>query len=430
MRGERRRRTRLLLAGDAQSRSSDHDHSRSESQQAIMYVVLEALDGPSVGARTNVAAGQTVRVGREAGNDFVVPQDPTLSRCHFHLYYDGSNCLVLNQSRYGTFVNNQRVDAEGSVRDGDELRAGVCRFAVRFASDESVRNSTSPEMLAIRDDAPPAPSPNYGSSTGQAAAMGVAGLPPIVEDEPVAEPTKGRAASPSPYGLPPIEEDEPIAEPGQISGTQRGVDRRATHLHAVAPASATSEQPQIGLDADGLRSEPVAELLSRVRLEDDAKPVAATGKTASGVIEALASKGLVTEAMKVLAAALPPQAAVLWAVRCVRETGDLSKGDVAALTAAERWAAESNEQNRRAAQSAAETLEYGTAASWAAVSAFWSGGSMAPPNVPAVPPPPYLMPQALIGALSLAAIAQGGEKAEEMQKRFLAFGLEARPKAK
>ncbi|MDQ3331110.1 MAG: FHA domain-containing protein, partial [Planctomycetota bacterium] len=133
-----------------------------------MYVVLEALDGPSVGARTNVAAGQTVRVGREAGNDFVVPQDPTLSRCHFHLYYDGSGCVVRNQSRYGTFVNNERVDAEGIVRDGDELRAGVCRFAVRFASDESVRNSTTPEMLAIRDDQSPVSPPPHAHAVGKA----------------------------------------------------------------------------------------------------------------------------------------------------------------------------------------------------------------------------------------------------------------------
>ena len=46
---------------------------------------------------------------------------------------------------------------------------------------------------------------------------------------------------------------------------------------------------------------------------------------------------------------------------------------------AERWTADPNEQNRREAQAAAEKLEFGTAASWAAISAFWSGGSMAPP---------------------------------------------------
>jgi len=388
-----------------------------------MYVIFEALDGPSVGARTNISAGQTVRVGRDAANDFVVPQDPTLSRCHFHLHYDGSQCVVQNQSRYGTFLNNQRVDTEGFVRDGDELRAGVCRFSVRFAAaDDSLRDSTTPEMLAIRDEEP-RPVPQHRG----AAAHG--GLPPIEEEEPVAHTSTNHRAPVSSYGLPPIEEDEPLAEPGR-TGTPAGAPKGSVHpspAKAATPVAATADFSQIKLDVRGLRVEPTADLLARVRLDDEAKPIAATAANAGGVVDALSAKGLINDALKVLAAALPPQAAVRWAVRCVRETGDLSKGDAAALAAAERWTAEPGEENRREAQAAAERLEFGTAASWAAISAFWSGGSMAPPNAPSVPPPPDLMPQALFGAISLAAVAQGGEKAPQMQKRFLELGLETQP---
>jgi hypothetical protein len=390
-----------------------------------MYVILEALDGPSVGARTNIATGQTVRVGRDAGNDFVVPQDPTLSRCHFHLHYDGAQCFLQNQSRYGTFINNQRIDTEGPVRDGDELRAGVCRFAVRFASpDDSLRDSTTPEMLAVRDEEP-APAARTGGG------MGYGGLPPIEEEEPIASPAANHRAPASPYGLPPIEEDEPLAEPGR-TGTPSGAPKSPAHQSPARPAAPTATKLDfagIKLDERGLKVEPVTDLLSRVRLDDAAKPIATSATDAVGIIDALVAKSLPNEALKVLAAALPPQAAVRWAVRCVRETGDLSKGDVAALSAAERWAAEPTEENRREAQASAEKLEYGTAASWAAIAAFWSGGSMAPPNVPAVPPPPDLMPQALHGAISLAAVAQGGEKAPQMQQRFLKLGLETPPKA-
>lgn len=390
-----------------------------------MYVILEALDGPAAGARTNVASGQTVRVGRDAGNDFVVPQDPTLSRCHFHLHYDGSQCQLQNQSRYGTFINNQRIDTEGAVHDGDELRAGVCRFAVRFAAaDDSLRDSTTPEMLAVRDE-----ESRPFSGTGGGGTYG--GLPPIEEEEPIASPVANNRAPVSPYGLPPIEEDEPLAEPGRM-GTATGSPRtHASHppVKPAAQAAAKLDFSGIRLDERGLRAEPVPDLLSRVRLEDEAKPIAASAVNSGGVIDALVAKGLVGEALKVLAAALPPQTAVRWAVHCVRETGNLSKGDVAALSAAERWAAEPTEANRREAQAAAEKLEYGTAASWAAISAFWSSGSMGPPNVPVVPPPPDLMPQALFGAISLAAVAQGGEKAPEMQQRFLKLGLDTRTKA-
>lgn len=424
MRSQRGRRTRFLLGGNASPVASEPVNVESESQQATMYVILEALDGPSAGARTNVAVGQTVRVGRDAVNDFVVPQDPTLSRCHFHLHYDGSQCFVQNQSRYGTFLNEQRIDTECSVRDGDELRAGVCRFSVRFAAaDDSLRDSTSPEMLAVRDEDHGPRTQNGGAAFG--------GLPPIDEEEPVAIPNANRRAPAVSYGLPPIEEDEPLSEPGR-TGTSTGAPKghvQQPSPKGATPAAAKADFSHIKLDDRGLRAEPVADLLGRVRLDDEAKPIAASASHAVGIIDALVAKGLPNEALKVLAAALPPQAAVRWAVRCVRETGDLSKGDVAALAAAERWVAEPSEENRRAAQVAAEKLEFGTAASWAAISAFWSGGSMAPPNVPPVPPPPDLMPQAVYGAIALAAVAQGGEKAPQMQQQFLKLGLDAQPKS-
>ncbi len=256
------------------------------------------------------------------------------------------------------------------------------------------------------------------------------GLPPIEEEEPVGHSNTHRRAPVSSYGLPPIEEDEPLDEPGR-TGAPDGARKAPVHqpaTNAATPAATKTDFSQIKLDDRGLRAEPAAALLTRVRLDDEAKPIAAGAADAIGVIQALTSKGMTNEALKVLAAALPPQAAVRWAIRCVRETGDLSKGDAAALAAAERWTADPNEQNRREAQAAAEKLEFGTAASWAAISAFWSGGSMAPPNVPAVPPPPDLMPQALFGAVSLAAVAQGGEKAPQLQKRFLELGLETQPK--
>ena len=404
-----------------------------------MYVILEALDGPSVGARTNVAVGQTVRIGREAGNDFVVPQDPTLSRTHFLLSYDGTGCRLQNQSRYGTFVNNRRVDDEDVVHDGDELRAGVCRFSVRFASDDSIRKSTTPEMPVVADDPQPVPESNH---------RGVAGLPPIEEDEPIAPPG-GQPHAAAVYGLPPIEEEEPLAEPGaggrssRRSSVARPVQPAAaasphpdhghaahghgghSHLPAATPAAAApqADHLRVPVDEHGLRAEPLVDVLGRVKLDDEARSAIGGAGTLRAVIDTLAGRGLTADALKVLAAALPPQAGVRWACRCVREAGPVSESDEAALVAAEQWAADPTENNRRAAQAVAEKLEFSTAAAWAAVAAFWSGGSMAPPDVPVVPPPPDLMPQALTGAVSLAVVAHTPEKAPERQQQFLKLGL-------
>jgi hypothetical protein len=78
---------------------------------------------------------------------------------------------------------------------------------------------------------------------------------------------------------------------------------------------------------------------------------------------------------------------------------------LAALQSAEKWAADPAEANCRAAQTAAEAAGTGTPAGCAALAAFWSGGSLAPANLPAVPPPEGLTAQG-VGAAILLAVAQ------------------------
>jgi hypothetical protein len=55
---------------------------------------------------------------------------------------------------------------------------------------------------------------------------------------------------------------------------------------------------------------------------------------------------------------------------------------------------------------------------------FFSGGSLAPPNVAEVPPPDHLSPGAVAGAVMLAAVAGEPAKAEEKYKKFLAIGAD------
>jgi hypothetical protein len=71
---------------------------------------------------------------------------------------------------------------------------------------------------------------------------------------------------------------------------------------------------------------------------------------------------------------------------------------------------------------AAEAAGFRTPASWAAVAAFWSEGSLAPPDVPAVPPGDSLSAQAVTGAVMLAAVWSEPEKAPEKYATFLAQG--------
>lgn len=129
------------------------------------------------------------------------------------------------------------------------------------------------------------------------------------------------------------------------------------------------------------------------------------------------------DAVLLVAGVLPRREAVWWACRCVR----LAHGPnppaavAAALQAAERWAADPSEDHRRAAFTAAGEAGFGTPAGCAAVSAFWSGGSLGPPNVPAIPPAEHLTARGVAGAVQLAAVLTEPEKAEERYRRFFAL---------
>jgi hypothetical protein len=130
------------------------------------------------------------------------------------------------------------------------------------------------------------------------------------------------------------------------------------------------------------------------------------------------------DATRVLAHALPRRVAVWWACRCVRAVLDdrASPQDVAALQAAETWIREPSEEHRRASMTAAEATELCTPAGWVAVAAFWSGGSLAPPDVPAVPPGACLSTHAVSGAVMLAAVWRDPAHAPDMYAAFFAQG--------
>ena len=204
-------------------------------------------------------------------------------------------------------------------------------------------------------------------------------------------------------------EPAPAALPASPSSTT------AATLHAAGgPAEAPTEPASL------------AELCQRAQLDVEAQQLLQPDQSLSAFVQRLVEHDRVDDCLRLLAQALPKRRAVQWACQCVRRgCGDqLSPADEAALEAAERWAQQPSEDHRRATMAAAETLQYATAASWAAMGAFWSGGSMAPANAPDVPPDPSLTGQALHGAVALAAVAVEAEKAPEKQRSFLQQGLD------
>jgi hypothetical protein len=163
-------------------------------------------------------------------------------------------------------------------------------------------------------------------------------------------------------------------------------------------------------------------------LSDEARALLSGDPPPGRFLDELKARGLFTDALRFLAHALPKREAFWWACLCARQTLGASESETtaAALRAAERWGAQPDKTNRRAAEAAAQRSGMGTPAGCAAMSAFWSGGSLAPAqaNLPDVPPADHLTARGVAGSVLLATVVTQPDRAAEKARRFLALGLE------
>jgi len=111
-----------------------------------------------------------------------------------------------------------------------------------------------------------------------------------------------------------------------------------------------------------------------------------------------------------LGQALPRYETVAWAARAVRDlsrTAVASGPDAGALKAALLWVQDPSDARRRAAFEAADKVRDGSAEKLVALAAFFSGGSLTPPEVQPVQPPNDSAGRLAAGAVLLAAARTG-----------------------
>ena len=159
-----------------------------------------------------------------------------------------------------------------------------------------------------------------------------------------------------------------------------------------------------------------AAILPRLDASAEAKALLVPDAPASGYVALLVEKELFTDATGFVAQWLSPHDAVAWACEAARAAlGEAPPAERAALEAAERWLATRDEKDRRAAAESAETLGHRSAAAMAAAAAGWTGGSLAPADLPAVAPPPGLAGKGASAAVLLAAAAAAPEASERLR---------------
>ncbi len=160
-------------------------------------------------------------------------------------------------------------------------------------------------------------------------------------------------------------------------------------------------------------------------VSDEAQALLREDDAPHGYVTRLIEDGFPKDAVKLLGAMLPPREAIWWAWTCSRKAaGDEAPPEVtAALAAIEKWLREPTDANRRAAMDAGEEADLSTPAGCVALATFFSGGSIAPPEVEPVAPPPFVAGKTLATAIILSAVIDEPEKAPEKLQGFLDQGI-------
>ncbi len=104
----------------------------SEPLTTAAQVVLSIVAGPHSGEEFKFQGHDTLMVGRAPDATWCLNKDPHFSRYHFRVEANPPVCRLIDlRSRNGTVVNGRRV-TEAELHDGDVIKCGATRIAVKI----------------------------------------------------------------------------------------------------------------------------------------------------------------------------------------------------------------------------------------------------------------------------------------------------------
>jgi hypothetical protein len=168
------------------------------------------------------------------------------------------------------------------------------------------------------------------------------------------------------------------------------------------------------------------DIARQAKLSEKAEALLAGATTPAAYLGALMAAGLDADAVRFLAFALPKREAVWWACLAARDAlATDNRPEVAAcLAAVEAWVYRPDEEKRRQTLPLAEAIGFETPAGYAALAAYWSGGSIAPPDAPEVSPDPSLTPTMAGAAVLVAATKPDPIKAPTKHRLAIARAVD------
>lgn len=189
----------------------------------------------------------------------------------------------------------------------------------------------------------------------------------------------------------------------------------ASKMKSVSPAP---------VEEKGFTGKTAQEIYEQYSLEKEISESPTEGELPAEYAVRLMKNCPENECLIFLAYALPKRCAVWWLTQSIRAAESFkSDADAPMLQLAEDWVRKPTDGSRREAMKMAELLEMASPAAWAGVAAFWSHGSMAPPDAPDVAAPDHLTGKAVIGGVILATVLNSPENAPERRQVFTEIAI-------
>ena len=169
--------------------------------------------------------------------------------------------------------------------------------------------------------------------------------------------------------------------------------------------------PVIAADPLAALAPPVRWLLQRARLDDAALEFVNPQMSLDDLYARWMQGEQVSAAIRMIAGVLPQRESIWWAWVSARHATQMPGGKVptaeehTALTAVEQWIVRPDDDARRTVWDAGNAAGLDTAIGMIATAVFLSGTTIAPPNVPPVPPPPGVATPLIAGVVELSSVS-------------------------
>lgn len=174
-----------------------------------------------------------------------------------------------------------------------------------------------------------------------------------------------------------------------------------------------------------IKAATAVEVCARFELEPEPRSLLRDTMSPREFLEALLAGKHPRAGIDFIAHALPAREAVWWGCLCLQHAtgGDLSALDKAACRAAVQWIMQPTEEHRIAAQAPAREVGLRTPAGQLAMAVNQTGGNIAPPNAPPIPPAPYASAKAVALAVILASTKVEPIRIVDTQRLFVELGI-------